>query len=76
MTSCKGQGGFDVIEAWYKGQVPHVQPNRPTTKQGWPHVRAGPDRLYGLMSLWTSGLPSDIKDSLHSFLQRVQEICL
>ncbi len=60
----------DVMDAWSRGLVPHVQPEKPVMSRGtqWPKVPAGHDRLQDLMNMWLAGLCSESKDALREFL--------
>ena len=56
---------IDVMEAWRRGLVPHVQPEKPAMSRTieWPRVR-----LQNLMSMWLAGLCSESQCALREFL--------
>ena len=59
---------YDVVAAWKRGEVEHVQPRRPVATKQWPHVPAGPGRLVEVLRMWIDGLPDEKKDTLRMFL--------
>jgi len=62
---------YDVAQDWLNGNVPHVQPTRPNPRRQLPWVKAGPERLKNLLTMWMDMLPAQQKQVLRDFLSLV-----
>ena len=62
---------YDVMASWQRGEVPHVQPVKPTPRSVLPSVRAGPNRLKKVLEMWIDTMPPERKDALSLFLKLV-----